>query len=111
MANISPSGSTHEAKQQRRQQDPEYARIERELAPYEGIARIVLRHRAERGITQQELATLVGTSHTAISRIENGRHKSKPEILSKIATAFGMHFVMGFESGPDDAPIRELVRT
>lgn len=112
MADISPVGSTHAAKRtRRRQQDPEYARIDRELAPFEAIARIVIKHRAERGITQHELAALVGTSHTAISRIESGRHRSKPEILSKIATALDMRFVMGFESGPEDAPIRELVRT
>jgi UDP-N-acetylglucosamine 1-carboxyvinyltransferase len=66
-------------------------------------------HRVEAGITQQELAERMGTSHTAVSRIESGWHTAKPETLSRLAEALGMRFVMGFESGPAEDPTRELV--
>jgi transcriptional regulator with XRE-family HTH domain len=69
----------------------------------------VIKHRMELGLTQQELATRVGTSHSAISRIESGRHKTKPETLQRLAQALELRFVMGFESGPVDQPVRELV--
>ena len=39
---------------------------ERRLAQFEEIARLVIKHRAARGLTQQELAERVGTSHSAV---------------------------------------------
>ncbi len=70
---------------------------------------MVMKHRMELGLTQKELAERVGTSHSAISRIESGQHKTKPETLQRLAHALGLRFVMGFESGPVEQPVRELV--
>ena len=109
MSTDSPIGSTHRDARRRRRANPEYARLEASLAPYEQLARIIIRHRMALGLTQEQLAAKVGTSNTAISRLESGRHSTKPETLSRIAAAMGLRFVMGFESGPEDDPIRELV--
>lgn len=109
MSEHSPAGTSHSDARRRRRANPEYARIESSLAPYEQVARIIIRHRMALGITQEQLAKKVGTSNTAISRLESGRHPTKPETLSRIAAALGMRFVMGFESGPEDNPVRELV--
>jgi ribosome-binding protein aMBF1 (putative translation factor) len=65
--------------------------------------------RAALGISQEELARLVGTSHSAISRIESGRHKTSVETLQRLAHALGARLVLGFESGPVDRPVRELI--
>ena len=65
--------------------------------------------RGRLGISQEELARRVGTSYSAISRIESGRHKTSVETLQRLAHALGVRLVVGFESGPADRPVRELV--
>jgi transcriptional regulator with XRE-family HTH domain len=70
----------------------------------------VIKHRSKLGLTQQELAGRMKTSHSAISRIESGRHKTSVETLQKLGDALELRFVMGFESGSRDRPVRELVR-
>jgi transcriptional regulator with XRE-family HTH domain len=62
-------------------------------------------------LSQEELAQRVGTSYSAISRIESGRHKTSVDTLQRLAAALGLRFVVGFESGPVEAPVRELVST
>lgn len=85
-------------------------REERErLAASERLARIVIRRRMELGLTQKELAERVGTNHAAISRIEGGRHGTSVPMLRRLAAALEMRFVIGFEHGPADKPIHELV--
>lgn len=49
------------------------------------------------GLSQHELAGLVGTSHSQISRIESGRHRTNLETLQRIAAAFNRTLVIGFE--------------
>jgi transcriptional regulator with XRE-family HTH domain len=69
----------------------------------------VIKHRASLGLSQQELARRVGTSHSAISRIESGRHKTSVSTLQRVAEALGLRLVLGFERGPVNHPERELV--
>lgn len=110
MATKSPIGSTAgESSRRRAKTSATYRREQARLAPYEEIARLVIRHRLEQGLTQQELAERMETSHSAISRIENGRHKTSASTLQRLADALGLRFVMGFESGPEESPVRELV--
>jgi transcriptional regulator with XRE-family HTH domain len=66
-------------------------------------------YRAELGISQKELAERVGTSHSAISRVESGRHQTSVATLQRIANGLGVRLVMGFESGPTDKPRRQLI--
>lgn len=80
----------------RRARNPEYrAELER-LAPYEALARIVIRRRGQLGLSQAELAQRMGTSHSAISRIESGQHATTVQTLRRLADALGTHLVMGF---------------
>jgi transcriptional regulator with XRE-family HTH domain len=51
----------------------------------------------------------MGTSHSAISRIESGQHKTTVDTLQRLAEALDVRFVFGFESGPAERPERELV--
>ena len=107
---VSPIGTAAtDAAARRAARSPEY-RAERErLSEFEDIARLVIKFRTKQNLTQQELARLVGTSYSAISRIESGQHKTSVETLRRIAKALGVRLVVGFESGPSEKPERELV--
>lgn len=110
MSKTSPIGSSPQHGQRRRARESAAYRVEqRRLAQFEELARLVIKHRAARGISQKELAHRVGTSHSAISRLESGRHKTSVETLQRVAEALGVRFVFGFESGTREAPTREIV--
>jgi len=93
---VSPIGSSHESVMRSRMSDPEYRAEFERLAPYEALARIVIRRRGALGLSQAELAARVGTSHSAISRIESGRHPTTVQTLRRLATALETHLVVGF---------------
>ncbi len=94
--NVSPVGASHTESMRRRARNPEYrAELER-LAPYEALARIVIRRRGQLGLSQAELAERMGTSHSAISRIESGQHPTTVQTLRRLAVALGTHLVVGF---------------
>src|SRR5438270_720831 len=83
----------------RARRSPGYRAARERLAPYEQLARIVIRRRMELGLTQEQLAERMGTSHSAISRIESGQHSTSVQTLQRLAAALEMRFVMGFEHG------------
>ncbi len=110
MAKSSPIGTTvAEASPRRARRSPAYRAEQERLAPFEGLARLVIKHRAALGLSQEELARRVGTGHSAFSRIESGRHKTSVETLQRLAQALGVRLILGFESGPRERPTRELI--
>lgn len=85
-------------------------RVEHErLAPCEALARLVIKRRGALGLSQGELAALMGTTASTVSRIESGQHAVTLQTLKKLADAFGSHVVFGFEFGSAGNPERELV--
>src|SRR5438105_1709667 len=105
----SPIGSTQAQASGRRAKNVAYQAEQARLAPYEELARKIIRYRMKRGLTQAQLAAKVGTSHSAISRLESGRHAASSETLRKLALALDMRLVIGFERGSKQAPKRDLV--
>jgi len=106
----SPIGTdASQARRRRGRRSGEYRAEQERLAPFEEIARLVIKHRAALGLTQAELAARMGTSHSAISRIESGQHRTSLATLQRLAEALDVRFVAGFESGPKERPVRELV--
>jgi len=102
----SPIGqSTATASRRRARQSPEYQAELARLAPYEEIARQVIRLRMNNSLSQEALAELVGTKKSAISRLESGHHAPTVATLRKIATAFERKLVISFET-PKAAPRR-----
>ena len=93
---ISPLGTPHRESMRRRARDPEYRAELRRLAPYEALARIVIRRRGQLELSQAELAQRMGTSHSAISRIESGQHRTTVQTLGRLAQALETHLVVGF---------------
>lgn len=94
----SPVGATADAAARRRAaQSPEYQRQQAERAPFREIAWLLIRYRMDAALSQQQLADLVGTSHSQISRIESGRHRTNLDTLQRIAEALDLNLVLGFE--------------
>src|SRR5690349_14955464 len=83
---VSLIGSAHRAGSRRRaRRSAAYREELRRIAPYEGIARIVIARRQKLGLTQLELAERVGTNHSVISRIESGQHPTSVTTLRRLA--------------------------
>jgi DNA-binding XRE family transcriptional regulator len=61
--------------------DPEFVAAARELEPGYQIARL----RIQRGMTQAQLADLVGTCQPSIARLENGNSVPSLSFLQRIA--------------------------
>lgn len=86
-------------------------------AAYENEARIaafrelVYRLRTEAGLTQAELAERMGTTQSAIARMEGGGTRPTLETLEKLATAIGGELVVGVgEHLSENRSIAKLVR-
>lgn len=67
--------------------------------------------REARGLTQAQLAALVGVERTSITNIEKGRQRLGLDLLDKLATALGMRLAMRLEplDGPTSADALESV--
>lgn len=70
----------------------EYDKLQPEFA----VIRAIIRARAERGITQKELASKVGTKQSVISRLESGRANPSVNFLKKLAQALNSHLEINF---------------
>ena len=108
---LSPVGATAEqASARRAAQSPEYRAQQTERQGFREIAWLLIKYRMDKGLTQEQLAELVGTSHSQISRIESGRHRTNLDTLLRIAGALDCKMVLGFESTtPGGRAKRDLV--
>lgn len=97
----SPIGEAHREGMQRRSRRRAYREEAARLAPYEALARFVIRRRSELELTQAQLARRMGTSHSAISRIESGQHSTSIDTLRRLADALETHLVVGFHDHPE----------
>jgi ribosome-binding protein aMBF1 (putative translation factor) len=71
----------------------EYEALKEEFA----IARAVIAARAHAGLTQEELASRMGTSQSAIARLESGKSRPSTATLEKLAVATGTRLKIEFE--------------
>ncbi len=86
-----------EAEQMR---DPEFVAALAELEPAYQVARL----RIMRGLTQEQLAELVGTRQPSIARLESGASTPTVTFLRKVAAALGSRLEVRFvpvEEQPD----------
>ena len=103
---VSPLGSDHRVARRRRMADPEYVAAVHALRPLEALARLVITFRIDNDLTQEQLAALMETSASAISRLESGQHQPNLETLRKFADVSRRRLLVGFE---DEVGHRELV--
>jgi ribosome-binding protein aMBF1 (putative translation factor) len=70
--------------------DPEYVKAYDALEEEFARAQMVIGARAHADLSQAELAERMGTSQSAIARLESGRIKPSTRTLEKLAAATGM---------------------
>ena len=80
--------------------DPEYVAAYDALEEEFALASALIGARAHAGLTQEELAERMGTSQSAIARLESGRSRPSTTTLAKLATATGTKLRVSFV--PDD---------
>ena len=103
-ATPSPAGEPVTQGGRRRARGAEYESERARLEPFEAIARQVIMRRGEFGLTQKELAGRIGTSHSAISRLESGQHRASITTLERVGEALGLRLVVGFERADRPGP-------
>ena len=105
MESVSPIGrSVRKDMSGQARLDPEVrAELER-LRPFEEVARQIIRLRMDHGLSQEALAERVGTTKSAISRLESGQHAPNLATLEKVAAAFGGHLEIAFSVPGEGAP-------
>ena len=74
---------------EREARDPEFRKLRAESQAEFEIALQVAILRKQRAITQQQLASLIGTRQSAVSRLERGNANTTIAMLEKVAAALG----------------------
>ncbi|HEY4026992.1 MAG TPA: helix-turn-helix transcriptional regulator [Candidatus Dormibacteraeota bacterium] len=99
---ISPIGRTVEEDiREALTNEPEFRGEYERIQPYYDAAFEVAMLRARHNLTQEELARRIGTTKSAISRLESGRHKPNVDTLNRVARAFGKRLVIRFEDAEE----------
>ncbi len=76
--------------------DPEFRAEWDALEPERQIIRAMLEGRAEREVTQKELAEATGIAQADISRLENGTANPSLRTLKRLADGLGMRLKLEF---------------
>lgn len=104
---VDPAGEpVAEGTRRRAARSAAYQAERQRLVLFENIARQVILRRGQLGLTQKELAERVGTSHSAISRLESGQHRASIDTLERIGAALGLRLFVGFEEAEESASRR-----
>ncbi|WP_430883377.1 helix-turn-helix domain-containing protein [Fusibacter sp. JL216-2] len=77
-------------------EDDETKREYDALEPIYTITKEIIKLRLDKGLTQKDLAEIVGTKQSAISRLESGSYNPSFEFLSKVAHALGKELHITF---------------
>jgi DNA-binding XRE family transcriptional regulator len=78
-------------------QDDETKKEYEELEPEFQIIREIIKFRKEHNLTQKELAEMLETKQSNISRFESGNYNPSLKLLKKIAEKLGKKLVICFE--------------
>ncbi len=76
--------------------DPEFRQAYEELEPAYQVARL----RIMRGLTQAQLADLVGTKQPSIARLESGQEAPRLSFLKRVVEAMGGALTVKIEASP-----------
>jgi ribosome-binding protein aMBF1 (putative translation factor) len=81
--------------------EPTYRRAYEVLEEEFVLASAVIDARSRAGLTQQELATRMGTTQPVVTRLESGRTRPSMRTLERLAKATGSRLLISF--APCDA--------
>lgn len=84
---------------EREARDPEFRAAREALRPQYEFRRAMIAARIEAGITQAELAGRVGTTQSAIARLEGGNVTPSVDMLCRLADALGIRFEIAPKAG------------
>jgi ribosome-binding protein aMBF1 (putative translation factor) len=76
----------------RQMRDPAFRAEWERTAVARAVARRVVEHRAEHGLTQTALARRLGMKQPAVARLEAGEHNPSFETLGRLSSALGIDF-------------------
>ena len=77
--------------------DPEFIREYEALEEEFALATALIKARADADLTQEEIAVRMGTTQSAIARLESGRSRPSTATLAKFAKATGTRLRVSFE--------------
>jgi ribosome-binding protein aMBF1 (putative translation factor) len=77
--------------------DPEYMREFEAQAEEFALATALIMARSEAGLTQEELAKRMGTTQSAVARLEGCKSRPSTTTLAKFAKATGTRLRVSFE--------------
>ena len=77
--------------------DPEFMREYEALEEEFALATALIGARAKAGLTQAELAARMGTTQSAVARMEGGKGRPSTTTLAKVAAATGTRLRVSFE--------------
>jgi ribosome-binding protein aMBF1 (putative translation factor) len=77
--------------------DPEFVREYEALEEEFALAAALIKARADAGLTQEEIARRMGTTQSAIARLEGGKSRPSTTTLAKFAKATGTRLRVSFE--------------
>ena len=77
--------------------DPGFAKEYEALAPEYELAKSIIKLRARKGLTQEQLAERMKTTQSVISRLESGSAKPSLATLERLANALDAHVVARLE--------------
>jgi DNA-binding XRE family transcriptional regulator len=92
---------TFEGWEREKLSDPEFVAALAELEPGYQIARL----RIARGLTQTQLAQMVGTKQPSIARLEKGESTPSLAFLEKLAEALGARLEVRIVPQKNSAPV------
>jgi predicted transcriptional regulator len=90
---MSDASTPYEEVKARLLQDPEFRKAYADLEPAYQIARL----RIMRGLTQEELAEMVGTKQPSIARLESGKDTPTLGLLRRVAAALDARLTVTIE--------------
>ena len=88
-------------------EDPEFRRAWESRMVVAELAMAVRRMREEAGLTQAQLAALIGVKQPMIARLERGTDPRTPrwDVLRRVGLALGRQLVLDFASAPTVLPL------
>ena len=84
-------------------QDPAYQKAQAASEAEFSLAAQLIGARVRAGLTQEELAQRMGTTQSAIARLESGKRLPGVRTLEKLAIATGTRLVVRFEGAGEVA--------
>jgi len=76
--------------------DSKYSKAYKELQPKYELISAMVKAKQESGLSQKEIAEIMGTSETALSRLLSGKQSPTISTMSKFAEATGKHLEVRF---------------